>query len=169
MILFHGSNRAIDRVDLAKCRPYKDFGRGFYTTLFKEQAQTMAGRTARIYGGTPAITEFTLDDALVNDRSFHIRKFEGPDTEWALFVINNRNEKFQDLSSSEWNGDNKYDIVIGPVANDDLVALFDLYIAGTLSAAALAVEMTYRKLSNQISFHTEKIIPFLKKNGVTHG
>lgn len=32
MILYHGSNVAIDKIDLAKCRPYKDFGKGFYLT-----------------------------------------------------------------------------------------------------------------------------------------
>jgi hypothetical protein len=31
--LYHGSNIEIARIDLSKCRPYKDFGRGFYTTL----------------------------------------------------------------------------------------------------------------------------------------
>lgn len=32
MILYHGSNTAIDGIDLNRCRPYKDFGRGFYLT-----------------------------------------------------------------------------------------------------------------------------------------
>ncbi|WP_301745184.1 DUF3990 domain-containing protein, partial [uncultured Duncaniella sp.] len=27
MILYHGSNIAIETIDLGKCRPYKDFGR----------------------------------------------------------------------------------------------------------------------------------------------
>ena len=38
MRLFHGSNMEIDKVDLSKCMPYKDFGCGFYTTLLEEQA-----------------------------------------------------------------------------------------------------------------------------------
>lgn len=32
MILYHGTNIEIDEIDLDKCRPYKDFGKGFYTT-----------------------------------------------------------------------------------------------------------------------------------------
>jgi hypothetical protein len=32
MILYHGSNIGIERIELDKCRPFKDFGRGFYTT-----------------------------------------------------------------------------------------------------------------------------------------
>ncbi|MCL2443512.1 MAG: DUF3990 domain-containing protein [Treponema sp.] len=49
MILFHGSNMEIDKINLNKCRPYKDFGRGFYTTPIREQAAAMARRTVRIY------------------------------------------------------------------------------------------------------------------------
>lgn len=32
MILYHGTNIDIQSINLALCRPYKDFGRGFYTT-----------------------------------------------------------------------------------------------------------------------------------------
>lgn len=34
MILYHGSNLKIDEIDLTKCKPYKDFGQGFYYTGF---------------------------------------------------------------------------------------------------------------------------------------
>lgn len=33
MILYHGTNCSIDKIDLNKCRPYKDFGKGFYLTM----------------------------------------------------------------------------------------------------------------------------------------
>lgn len=36
--------------DLAMCRPYKDFGKGFYLTDIKEQAEKMAVRLSKIYG-----------------------------------------------------------------------------------------------------------------------
>ncbi|GHU09479.1 hypothetical protein FACS1894151_07300 [Spirochaetia bacterium] len=169
MILYHGSNTEIDRIDLDKCRPYKDFGKGFYTTSLKDQARAMSIRTARIYGGDSWITEYSLEDTILNDRSFHIREFYVPNDEWAIFVINNRNRAFQDITSPECNTDNKYDIVRGPVANDDLVALFDLYTSGAISIAALRAEMTYRKLTNQISFHTERSISHLIKTGAYHG
>ena len=44
MRLYHGSNIAIDNINLAMCRPYKDFGQGFYLTDIEEQAQKMAAR-----------------------------------------------------------------------------------------------------------------------------
>ena len=39
MRLYHGSNIAIGNINLAMCRPYKDFGRGFYLTDIEEQAK----------------------------------------------------------------------------------------------------------------------------------
>ena len=42
MRLYHGSNIAIDNINLAMCRPYKDFGQGFYLTDIEEQAEKMA-------------------------------------------------------------------------------------------------------------------------------
>ena len=35
MRLYHGSNIVIDSINLAMCRPYKDFGKGFYLTDIK--------------------------------------------------------------------------------------------------------------------------------------
>ena len=35
MMLYHGSTVNIDRIDLAKSRPNKDFGRGFYLSADK--------------------------------------------------------------------------------------------------------------------------------------
>lgn len=42
MLLYHGSNTIIDEVDLSKSRPYKDFGRAFYLSADKNQAEEMA-------------------------------------------------------------------------------------------------------------------------------
>ena len=44
--------------DLAMCRPYKDFGKGFYLTDIKEQAEKMAVRLSKIYGGSPVVNTF---------------------------------------------------------------------------------------------------------------
>ncbi|MDR1931648.1 MAG: DUF3990 domain-containing protein [Spirochaetales bacterium] len=167
MTVFHGSNTEIDRIDLEKCRPQKDFGCGFYTTIIREQSLSMAKRTVRIYGGRPVITEFSFDEAILSDPRYAIKKFDKPDNAWALFVINNRNPHFQ--TDADSNIDNRYDIVMGPVANDDLITLFNLYQAGNLSEQALAIEMTHRQLTNQISFHTERAVKGLHKTGVFYG
>lgn len=62
MILYHGSNIEIEKIELSKCRPYKDFGKGFYTTELQEQAEKMAKRVARIYGGSPVVNAFEIND-----------------------------------------------------------------------------------------------------------
>ena len=36
MILYHGSNMEISEIDLAKSRPYKDFGKAFYLSSDKQ-------------------------------------------------------------------------------------------------------------------------------------
>lgn len=46
MILYHGTNIDIDNIDIDKCQPYKDFGKGFYTTTLFDQAQAMAIKRA---------------------------------------------------------------------------------------------------------------------------
>lgn len=49
MILYHGTNLDINSISLSMCRPYKDFGRGFYLTSIEEQARKMAYRVSKIY------------------------------------------------------------------------------------------------------------------------
>ena len=44
MILYHGSNLEIEKPDLAHSRENVDFGRGFYTTPIREQAEKWCGR-----------------------------------------------------------------------------------------------------------------------------
>jgi len=166
MTLYHGSNMKIEKVDLGKCKPFKDFGCGFYTTTLREQAVRMAERTVRIYReGKPCVTEFSLDDAHLTSTALNIKHFKEPDNEWARFVINNRNHSFSDIHNPCCNIDNKYDIVIGPVANDDITALIDVYLSGILSDEALTRELTFRDLSIQISFHTEKSLTYLQATG----
>lgn len=50
MILYHGSNIKINEIDLLKCKPYKDFVRGFYCTTIKKQAEFMAERVTKRQG-----------------------------------------------------------------------------------------------------------------------
>lgn len=58
MKLYHGSNIVIEHINLAMCRPFKDFGKGFYLTDIKEQAEKMAKRVSKIYSGDPVVNAF---------------------------------------------------------------------------------------------------------------
>ena len=164
MILYHGSNMIVTEVDLKRCRPYRDFGAGFYLTIYPDQAKRMASRVVRIYGGKENVSVFNYDEALTSD--LNIRIFEKPCIEWAKFVMNNRDRNFSDIKSSLCNLDSKYDIVIGPVANDDMALLFRQYAQQLITLDILAKGIEYRNLTNQYSFHTEKAIANLEYTGV---
>lgn len=41
ILLYHGSNLKINKIDLSRRRPYKDFGQGFYCTTIKKQAKEL--------------------------------------------------------------------------------------------------------------------------------
>lgn len=164
MKLYHGSNTEIHEIDLRQCKPYKDFGRGFYCTTIFAQAAAMAKRVVRIYGGTPVVTEYDFDKPLAVG-ALKVLCFQRPSEDWARFIMNNRSREFKDYGSAACNHDLKYDIVIGPIANDDLTLLFRAFENGLLSMERLAKGMEYKQLTDQYSFHTEAAIRFLVKAG----
>lgn len=162
--LYHGSNIQIDHVNLAMCRPYKDFGKGFYLTDIKEQAERMAARVARIYGGSPVVNVYEIEDDFKESVDIQIKDFGNQTTEeWAKFVMNNRSRSFIDEKNVLCNKDNKYDIVIGPVADDDMALLFRQYENEIIDFETLVQGMIYKKTSSQYSFHTERSIQLLRK------
>lgn len=163
MILYHGSNVEIDEIDLNKCKKYKDFGQGFYCTSIKQQAKFMALRiTKREKKGEPCVSKFELDEKIFEDEDVKIKKFEKPSKEWAEFILNNRDRNFKDISSSKCNFDNKYDMVIGPVADDDIIVLFRTFVQGLIDIDTLIKELTFKELTDQYSFHTQKALKYLK-------
>lgn len=164
MRLYHGSNIVIDSINLAMCRPYKDFGQGFYLTDLEEQAEKMATRVSKIYGGFPVVNIYEIDDDFRELSDLRIKDFGAHTTEeWAKFIMNNRNRTFTDEKSLLCNKDNKYDIVIGPVADDNMALLFRQYENEIIDFSTLLKGMIYRKTSSQYSFHTEKSIKLLRK------
>lgn len=164
MRLYHGSNTKINSINLAMCRPYKDFGTGFYLTDIKEQAEKMAIRVSKIYGGNPIVNIFEISDDFRDITTLNIKDFGLQTTEeWAKFVMNNRNRKFDDIKNMLCNRDNKYDIVIGPVADDNMALLFRQYENEIIDFSALIKGLIYKKVSSQYSFHTYKSIKLLKR------
>lgn len=77
--------------------------------------------------------------------------------------MNNRNKTFGDIRDSLCNQDNKYDIVIGPVADDNMALLFRQYENEVIDFETLLKGMIYKETSSQYSFHTEKSIRLLRK------
>lgn len=81
MLLYHGSNTKITDIDLRECRPFKDFGKGFYLTAIEEQAVLMARRTSRIFSGSPYVTSFRFDENALTCGNLSIKIFKEPDAE----------------------------------------------------------------------------------------
>ena len=160
MILFHGSNVEVSHIDLSKCTKYKDFGQGFYMTSIKEQAFEWAKKvTKRSGSGEPTLNVYDLNDNWVNLKTL---VFTVPDERWAVFVINNRNHEFSNNGEILSNHDNKYDIVHGLVANDDISAILDTFLLGILPMPELPKALIYKQLNDQYSFHTAKAISHLQ-------
>ena len=166
MKLYHGSNTEIIEIDLNKCKPYKDFGKGFYLTTIRAQAERMAQRVARIYGGKPCVTIYEFDETAFSDPILNTMRFDGPNISWAMFVINNRSRQFGPASDPACNLNGKYDIVTGPIADDDLALLFRQFSNGLITVEMLVKGMEYKKLTDQYSFHSERALRYLKKTGV---
>ena len=106
MIVYHGSNQVIKTPDISFSKNYLDFGKGFYITTFKKQAEKWAARKASRYGGEPVVNEYELLDNL---SSFSVLRFDDENEKWLDFVCSCRNG--QDLNKD-------YDIIIGNVADD---------------------------------------------------
>ena len=161
MRLYHGSNTAFREVDLSLCRPNKDFGQGFYLAPDRTAAERMALRTVRRFGGKAYLMTFELDETGLAD--VPVRRFPQPSAEWAMFVMANRRPQ---VAAVDHNRDNRYGMVVGPVANDDLALLFRQFELGLVTVEMLVREMQFKQLTFQYSFHTPLAVSSLKFVGV---
>lgn len=155
MILFHGTNIDFNIIDLSKSNKYKDFGQGFYLTDIRLQAEELATKKAKLFGGNPIIQEYEFDESIFCQNDLKILRFDLPTAEWAEFIFKNRNRNLQ--------FSHDYDIVIGPIANDGVAYLLGRYEEGTLSIDELSKELTYKELNSQYYFGTKKSIKYLKR------
>ena len=157
MILYHGSNIAIEEVDLCKSRPGKDFGVGFYLSEDESQAKEMAAKKALLFGGEPTVTLFEFDEkGVLVDSAVKYKRFEHYCLEWGEFIKLNRDNRTREQLHD-------YDIVIGPVADDGVVLQLNLYMQRLITMDMLVRELTYHKLNNQYYFGTERAIKYLRR------
>ncbi len=76
MILYHGSNISIDKINLEMSKPNKDFGKGFYLSENENQALEMAQIKSVLLGGEPIVTKFEFDVAVMNSSELCIKIFD---------------------------------------------------------------------------------------------
>ncbi len=150
--LYHGSNVEVRKPSLLKSRKNTDFGRGFYTTTQKEQAEHWTSiKMDRAKKGRRVVSVFEVDETILSNLEFKIREFHGPDEAWLNFVVNSRKGLKHD-----------YDLVLGPVANDKVFTVVNLYESGVINATTAIAELKAYKTYDQLSFHTEIVIKELR-------
>ena len=156
MTLYHGTNADIESIDLTKGLRYKDFGKGFYLTPDKSTAIRMAQKKARLFGGTPTLITYELDDSALQS-NLKVKIFpEKATVEWFLFVDANRDKKNVEPIHD-------YDIVIGPIADDGVVLQLTNYREGIYSPEQAAQLLQDKYLDQQYFFGTDRALSYLKK------
>lgn len=156
MILYHGSNVIEDQPKLIRQNRYMDFGFGFYTTTNREQAVNFAQKvTDRRKMGEATLNIYSVNEA-VAFQECKVLQFDSPDEAWLDFVAANRQGTYQG---------EKYDLIYGAVANDDVYRTIALYMTGVLDKEQTLSSLKIRKLFNQLVFATEKSLQYLKFEG----
>lgn len=93
MILYHGTNADIGSIDLTRGLRHKDFGKGFYLTPDRTTAVRMAQKKARLFGGSPTLIIYEMDNAALHSE-LKVKIFpEKACVEWLVFVDANRDRK----------------------------------------------------------------------------
>ena len=160
MILYHGSNIVVDTPQLVPQNRALDFGRGFYTTENKAQAVSFAGRVYRRRKDGEAVVGVYEFDETTAFAVCSLLRFDYADEAWLDFVSTHRNRTYQ--------GEN-YELIYGPVANDDVYISFQLYAGGELSKEETLNRLKIKKLYNQLVFSSERALSYLKFIGTLDG
>ena len=151
MLLYHGSNVEVASPQLLKKQRDLDFGKGFYTTSDLAQAQSWARRTMRVRGtGSALVSCYELDDSRLSD--LEVLRFERPDADWLDYVAANRRGEGPKLD---------FDLVVGPVANDQTFPTLLLYLDGYLDAESTIKQLLPQKLKDQYTFKTPLALSLL--------
>lgn len=150
MILYHGSLEIVKEPEIREPNRTLDYGKGFYLTSSYEQAEKWVRSKLKQTLTQGFVNVYEYDQSL--ESVLKVLDFPTASDEWVDFVMSNRTDK--DYSHD-------YDIVKGPVANDNVYASFALYESGIFSKEQLIVELKTYKLVNQILLHTYKALPLV--------
>ncbi|MDR2626417.1 MAG: DUF3990 domain-containing protein [Dysgonamonadaceae bacterium] len=154
MKVYHGSDVKIETINLSKCRIGTDFGRGFYVTKFLKQAEDIAAGVASWHDTTPLVTEFDFNEYAFEDSDFKVLRFDVYTNEWLDFIVKNR-------ASINARTMHDYDIVEGPVADDDIAARIYDYLNGDVTKEKFIEELRFKKPMHRICFCTTASLQML--------
>jgi hypothetical protein len=145
-IIYHGSNVEVPEPRVLQNGFYKDFGYGFYCTAFEKQAKrwamTRSGATiVNRYRYTPAAELKTLSFCEMSD-------------EWLDFVVCCRRGI-----------EHEYDVVEGPMADDQIWNFVEDFTAGRISRAAFWELVKFNHPTHQIVFCTQEALKTISFEG----
>ena len=141
-ILYHGSNTVVDTPVIQISGYYKDFGYGFYCTRLEKQAI----RWSLTKRGEHIVNAYDY----APDSSLKVLLFEKMTDEWLDFVVDCRRGVSHD-----------YDIVEGPMADDQIWDYVEDYMAGAISREAFWELVKFKYPTHQIVFCTGKALDTL--------
>lgn len=157
MIVYHGSYTEIQEIDLSKCEMHKDFGRGFYVTSIREQAEFWAAKQGGRYNKKGIVSEFDFAESAFFDNDYKTLRFSGYTDEWFEFVVKNRNIK--NITPVH-----NYDIIEGPVADDKIAADIERYLKNQITKEIFFQELSkYPYPTHQICFCTANSLRSLER------
>ena len=144
MLVYHSSDHCFVSPDVLHSREALDFGKGFYVTRLKEQAEKYAKRFIR----------------LGNEAYLHIFEYY-PDPDMRVKIFGSYDEEWLDFVCCCRKGNNiykEYDIIEGGVANDKVFRTVDLYMAGIYNKEQALQNLAFEKPNNQLCFITQRAI-----------
>ena len=128
-VLYHGTISEITAVDVSAGRSRKDFGKGFYMSVSKQQAIGMMhkkyreavrrSRNRNLSEIQENLYEIQLDEGKLDN--LQIKVFEDADVEWLDFVL---------MCRERGGMPHDYDLVIGATADDDTALCLKAYEEG---------------------------------------
>lgn len=154
MNLYHGGLVPIPKPMIIRGDRIGDFGIGFYTTTDFDQARCFVLRKCAIAGvERGSVSAYSVADDILESGRWKVRRFSGPSEDWVEFVFANRRVAFFEHG---------YDLVFGPVANDQVYASLSLFEDGQIGHDELIRRLRSRKLVDQLLFHTEASLAELR-------
>lgn len=145
MILLHGSNVRVLCPDTNHSRKNLDFGQGFYTTFLRLQAEKWCERFKRKYG-ISYISKYELSETIFDECS--ILRFDSYSSDWLDFIVECR----------RGNDTDKYNLIIGGVANDKVFNTCELYFRGYIPKETALERLKFEAPNIQYCFKDQKTI-----------
>lgn len=143
MQLFHGSNVYVETPKILTDGFAKDFGFGFYCTEKEKQAQ----KWARTKKGKSIVNVYEYTE----DLTLHMKRFPEMTEEWLDFIADCRNGKAH-----------PYDIVEGPMADDQIWDYVEDFLREAISREAFWMLVKFKYPTHQIAFCTEAALRTIK-------